>query len=185
MFLRWNFFKKTSQVIDSILASTFFMTRINCNFNNKILELIHTFILCLSCYDYIWTNFEEEGAEGCGCPKASLCSNVLGWWLGTGTLRLWLSSTMCHRSQDSAFGKLFLGAGAGLLFWWMFVSHYQGLRTQAQQPQASLHPQRKKRSEKASVTRWVLFGSLYNSSSDWLLARTARCQAPPSWTGLR
>ena len=70
----------------------------------------------------------------------------------SGQLRGQMRLLLSRLSSLSKLGKFSLGAGAGFLFWWLFVR--QGQRTP--RPPASLQPLRKKRGRQSSTSNWQL-----------------------------
>lgn len=90
------------------------------------------------------------GQEGLSPPLESLRHSVQG--LVSGQLRGQMRLLLSRLSSLSRLGKFSLGAGAGFLFWWLFVR--QGQRTP--RPPASLQPLRKKRGRHSSTSTWQL-----------------------------
>jgi len=90
------------------------------------------------------------GQEGLRPPLESLRHSVQG--LVSGQLRGQMRLLLSRLSSLSRLGKFSLGAGAGFLFWWLFVR--QGQRTP--RPPASLQPLRKKRGRQSSTSTWQL-----------------------------
>ena len=73
---------------------------------------------------------EAIAAPGLSPPLESLRHSVQG--LVSGQLRGQMRLLLSRLSSLSRLGKFSLGAGAGLLFWWLFVR--QGQKTQRPRP---------------------------------------------------
>ena len=89
-------------------------------------------------------------APGLSPPLESLRHSVQG--LVSGQLRGQMRLLFTRLSSLSRLGKVTLGAGAGLLFWWLFVRQGQ----KAQRPPASVQSLRKKRGRQSSTSTWQL-----------------------------
>ena len=100
--------------------------------------------------DAFMSELVTPGQEGLSPPLESLRHSVQG--LVSGQLRGQMRLLLSRLSSLSRLGKFSLGAGAGFLFWWLFVR--QGQRTP--RPPASLQPLRKKRGRRSSTSTWQL-----------------------------
>ena len=94
---------------------------------------------------------EAIAGPGLSPPLESLRHSVQG--LVSGQLRGQMRLLLSRLSSLSRLGKFSLGAGAGVLFWWLFVR--QGQKTQ--RPLASsVQSLRKKRGRQSSTSTWQL-----------------------------
>ena len=94
---------------------------------------------------------EAIAVPGLSPPLESLRLSVQG--LVSGQLRGQMRLLLSRLTSLSRLSKISLGAGAGLLFWWLFVR--QGQRS-SRPPASTVQPLRRKRGRQSSTSTWQL-----------------------------